>query len=64
MEPTEAAVQRARQVRERSEVLDQRTEELVRETDQLLDAIGQHTGRVARGGQSPALADPYPDEPT
>ncbi len=49
MDPTEDAVRRARELRERASALDRRTSELVEKSDELLQQINEHT---RRGGRS------------
>lgn len=50
MDPTEDAVRRARELRERASALDRRTYELVEQTDELLQKIDEHNRRSGRSG--------------
>ncbi len=48
VDPTEDALRRARELRERASALDQRTYELVEKSDELLQQIDEHTRRAGR----------------
>lgn len=60
MDAFDAAMRRARELRERATRVDRRTCELVDQTDALLEEIDRHTGRNRRGRAQPEPVDPYP----
>ncbi len=64
MDPVEAALQRARELRERAEALDGRTHDLVGRSDELLQKIDEHRHRARWWhGRRQQAAEPYPTEP-
>jgi hypothetical protein len=63
MDAFDAAMRRARELRERATRVDRRTCELVDQTDALLEEIDRHTGRARTGRAQQQPVDAYPAEP-